>query len=83
MYNAGNGNRYTLNEVWEILQRIEGVRVAAQYGPPRPGDVRHSQADKTAAVRDLGLQPRFSLEQGLRHTLHWYRTASTSPTGWR
>jgi UDP-glucose 4-epimerase len=78
MYNAGNGNRYTLNEVWEILQRIEGVRIAAQYGPPRPGDVRHSQADKTAAVRDLGLDPRFSLEQGLRHTLDWYRTASTS-----
>jgi nucleoside-diphosphate-sugar epimerase len=83
MYNAGNGSRYTLNQVWGILQRIEGVSLAAQYGPSRPGDVRHYQADKKAALRDLGLQSRFSLEQGLRHTLDWYRTASTSPAGWR
>jgi UDP-glucose 4-epimerase len=73
LYNAGNGNRYTLNEVWETLQRIEGVRIPARYGVPRAGDVRHSQADTTAAVRDLGLSPRFSLEDGLRRTLAWYR----------
>ena len=75
LYNAGNGNRYTLNQVWETLQRIEGVRIPARYGEPRAGDVRHSQADTTAAVRDLGLRPRFSLEEGLRRTLDWYRTA--------
>jgi UDP-glucose 4-epimerase len=73
VYNAGNGNRYTLNEVWEILQSIEGVRIPAQYGPSRPGDVRHSQADTAAARRDLGHSSRFSLEEGLRRTLAWYR----------
>jgi len=35
--------------------------------------VRHSQADTTAAIRDLGHAPRFSLEEGLRRTLAWYR----------
>lgn len=74
LYNAGNGNRYTLNQVWETLQRIEGVQIPARYGEPRAGDVCHSQADTTAAVRDLGLRPRFSLEEGLRRTLDWYRT---------
>jgi nucleoside-diphosphate-sugar epimerase len=73
LYNAGNGGRYTLNQVWEVLQDIEGVKIPARYGPPRPGDVRHSQADTTAAVRDLGLSPRFGLEEGLRRTLAWYR----------
>ena len=73
LYNAGGGNRYTLNEVWEMLQRIEGVKIPAGHGPPRPGDVRHSQADTTASVRDLGLRPRFTLEEGLRRTLAWYR----------
>jgi UDP-glucose 4-epimerase len=75
MYNAGNGGRYTLNQVWETLQRIEGVRIPASHGEPRAGDVRHSQADITAAVRDLGLSPRFSLEEGLRRTLDWYRNS--------
>ena len=73
MYNAGNGGRYTLNQVWETLQTIEGVADPRQLWDPRAGDVRHSQADTTAAVRDLGLQPRFSLEEGLRRTLAWYR----------
>jgi UDP-glucose 4-epimerase len=73
VFNAGNGNRYTLNETWRLLQKIEDVDLPAHYGPPRPGDVRHSQADVTAAVRELGHAPRFTFEQGLRLTLEWYR----------
>ncbi len=73
MYNAGNGNRYTLNHVWSVLQKIEGVEIAPVYGPPRAGDVRHSQAATGAAVRDLGHVPQFTLEEGLRRTLEWYR----------
>ena len=73
VYNAGNGKRYTLNETWALLQQIEGVNLPAVYGPPRVGDVRHSQADTTAAVRDLAHSPKFSLEEGLRRTLEWYR----------
>lgn len=75
VYNAGNGNRYTLNYVWKTLQEIEGANLPANYGPPREGDVRDSQADTTAAVRDLGHAPQFSLEEGLRRTLEWYRAA--------
>ena len=73
VFNAGNGNRYTLNSTWEILQKIEGVSIPANYGPPRPGDVRHSQADTREAVACLGHAPRFSFEEGLRATLEWYR----------
>ncbi len=73
VYNAGNGNRYTLNETWRLLQTIEGVDLPAIYGRPRAGDVRDSQADTTAAVRELGHDPKFSFEQGLRLTLDWYR----------
>jgi UDP-glucose 4-epimerase len=73
VYNAGNGGRITLNQAWALLQKLEGVQIAAKYGPPRAGDVRDSQADTTAAVRDLGHAPRFSFEEGMRLTLEWYR----------
>ncbi len=73
MYNAGNGGRITLNEAWRLLQKIEGVSIPARYGATRPGDVRDSQADTEAARRDLGHDPRFTFEQGLRATLDWYR----------
>ncbi len=75
VYNAGNGGRFTLNETWQTLCRIEGVDIQPEYGPERAGDVRHSQADITAAVRDLGHAPRFSFEEGLRRTLAWYRAS--------
>jgi nucleoside-diphosphate-sugar epimerase len=81
MYNAGNGGRYTLNFVWEALQKMEGVTIPAKYGPPRAGDVRHSMADTTAAVAELGHAPRFTIEEGLKRTLEWYRGASATQHG--
>lgn len=73
VYNAGNGNRYSLNLIWQTLSKIEGVEIQPLYGPSRAGDVRDSQADTRASVRDLGHAPKFSLEEGLRRTLAWYR----------
>jgi UDP-glucose 4-epimerase len=71
--NAGNGGRITLNQAWSLLQKIEGVEIAATYAAPRAGDVRDSQADTTRAVRELGHAPRVSFEEGMRTTLGWYR----------
>jgi nucleoside-diphosphate-sugar epimerase len=75
VYNGGNGGRITLNQAWDMLQKIEGVRIPAIYGPPREGDVRDSQADIVAVARDLGHSPKFTFEQGMRATLDWYRGA--------
>ncbi|HLH42820.1 MAG TPA: SDR family oxidoreductase [Bryobacteraceae bacterium] len=73
MYNAGNGRRYSLNFIWNLLQKIEGVEIQPAFAPPRPGDVRDSMADTARAVAELGHAPRFSIEDGLRRTLEWYR----------
>jgi len=73
MYNGGNGGRITLNQAWKVLQKIEGVDIPAQYGPPRSGDVRHSQADTTAVRAALGYSPAFTFEEGIRLTLDWFR----------
>ena len=73
VFNGGNGGRITLNQAWELLQRFEGVSIAPVYGPPRPGDVRDSQADTTAACSQLGYSPQFAFEEGLRLTLEWFR----------
>ena len=75
MYNAGNGGRYSLNQLWKLLQKIEGVEIPATYGAPRAGDVRDSMADTAAVKRDLNHTPRYSLEEGLKRTLEWYRQA--------
>ena len=63
-----------LNRVWDLLQKMEGVSLPARHVEAREGDVRDSQADRTAAARDLGHAPRFTLEEGLQRTLAWYKT---------
>ena len=79
VYNAGTGGRYTLNEVWSLLQKVEGVSLPAKHGPERTGDIRDSQADVSAATRDLGYRAQFSLEDGFRRTLEWYRAHVGTP----
>jgi UDP-glucose 4-epimerase len=74
VFNAGNGGRFSLNQIRNALQKIEGVEISAKYGPSRAGDVRDSQADTSAVVEALGHAPRFTMEEGLRRTLEWYRS---------
>src|SRR5256712_13466450 len=73
MYNAGNGGRYTLNFLWNALQKMEGIRIPAPYEAPRAGDGGHWQADISAAVPGLGQGPGVRSERGLGGRLEWYR----------
>jgi len=77
VYNAGNGERITLNEAWRLLQKFEGVDIAPKFAAARQGDVRHSQADTTLARAELGHNPKFTFEQGLRLTLDWYKISGS------
>jgi len=42
------------------------------FGPPRPGDVKHSLAGIDVAQTWLGYSPEFSVEEGLRASIEWY-----------
>ena len=72
--NVATGRRTTLNELLEALKKITGrTEVEAEYREPRVGDVRHSLADITRAREWLGYEPQIGLEEGLRHTLEWWK----------
>jgi len=43
------------------------------FGPPRPGDIRFSEADISRAERALGYRPTIDLKQGLQTTVQWFR----------
>jgi nucleoside-diphosphate-sugar epimerase len=73
VFNVAAGQRTSLNELLHILGRLAGRHVDPVYEQPRPGDVRHSQADISAAERELGFRPRVSVEEGLKLTLDWFR----------
>jgi UDP-glucose 4-epimerase len=71
-YNVGAGKRITLNDLLRRIAALIGREPKVRHGPPRRGDVEHSQADVSAAKRDLGYMPSVSLEEGLRLTLEWF-----------
>ena len=71
--NIATGQRYTLLDLVRVLNDLLGTDIAPIHTPPRPGDVRHSVADITAAQEALGYQPRVTFRQGLQRTVEWYR----------
>ena len=68
LYNAGNGNRYALNYVWDLLQRSKG---SVCFLIRSEGMFTIRRLDTAAASRGLRHDPRDSIEQGLRRTLAW------------
>ena len=77
--NIANGERVTINEVFEKLKELTGrPQAQAEYAPPRAGDVRDSLADLTLARSLLGYSPTTGLEEGLRLTLDWWKSSRFS-----
>src|SRR5262245_35258195 len=53
IYNIAAGRGTTVLEMVETLAQLVGVRAQLEMLPPRPGDIRHSRADISAAAKDL------------------------------
>jgi UDP-glucose 4-epimerase len=71
--NVACGERYSLNQLVALLNRILGTSIQPIYAAARPGDIKHSLADISAARTLLGYEPRWSLEDGLGKTVEWFR----------
>lgn len=70
-YNIAGGASWTLLDILAILGQRLGVEPKPRFTDPRPGDVRRSQADASAAKRDLGFECRVPMEDGLDRTVSW------------
>lgn len=71
--NLGIGDRITLNQLFDELQKIIGTNLKPNYAETRAGDVRHSLADITRAEQLLAYHPLVGLAEGLKYTVDWYR----------
>ncbi len=71
--NIACGQAVTVNEIIDMINGALGKNVKPIYTDPRPGDVKHSLADITAATNLIGYKPVISFEQGLQKAINWYR----------
>lgn len=86
IYNVAVNDATTLNALYACLKSILAAHGVDAVGDPayaatRNGDVRHSLADVSKAVRELGYVPGYRLYEGLEVAIPWYlaRAAGTAP----
>ncbi|VVB66927.1 L-arabinose 1-dehydrogenase (NAD(P)(+)) [uncultured archaeon] len=70
--NIACGKSISLNTLAATIGKILQMEVRPRYEAPRAGDIRHSLADISRA-RSMGYAPDYSIEDGLRETIRWYR----------
>jgi UDP-glucose 4-epimerase len=72
VFNVACGRRTSLLELLGHLNTLLSTSVAPVHTEPRPGDVRHSQADIGRACDLLGYRPTTDIPAGLRRCLDWW-----------
>nr|QOS23443.1 UDP-N-acetylglucosamine 4-epimerase [Vibrio parahaemolyticus] len=78
VYNVALGDRTTLNELYESIQKsllsCDSTLKLLQpsYREFRVGDVRHSQADITKSKVKLGYDPKYRIQDGIDKAMPWY-----------
>lgn len=73
--NIAKGDRTTVNELARVIIKDFGKEGTLEptYLPQQPGDVKHSLADITKARKLMGFEPQYTLEDGLKETLQYFR----------
>ena len=72
-FNIAYGGREYLIDIYYGLTKALGVTTEPNFGPDRPGDIKHSNADITKANNLLGYAPEWSFEKGIKAAIEWYR----------
>jgi UDP-N-acetylglucosamine 4-epimerase len=86
VFNVAVGGRLSLNELERTIREVlkeSGERsdvAPVVHRAFRRGDVRHSQADISKAIRILGYSPTHDTRSGLREAMPWYIARSNHQT---
>ena len=71
-FNLACGERNSVLALAKAVMEIAGREVPIRHEPPRPGDIRDSLADISAAREGLKYAPGYTLRTGLQETVPWY-----------
>jgi UDP-glucose 4-epimerase len=74
VFNIGCGESINLLQLLAELNRQTGQQIKPNFAEARSGDVRSSEADISAAKRDLSYTVEVSWQEGLKQTLDFYRS---------
>ncbi len=72
-YNIAYGGREYLIDIYHALCEALEVDVEPHFGPDRPGDIKHSNADISKAKKLLKYDPEFDFSKGIKLAIAWYK----------
>lgn len=73
VFNIAYGGRVFLIDLYHELCRLLDKGIEPIFGPERPGDIKHSNANITKAKELLGYSPDWSFERGIKEAIDWYK----------
>ena len=73
VYNIGNNKPAELIEFIEAIESELGRKAIKELLPMQAGDVPATHADISNLITDTGYAPQFSVLQGVRHFIKWYK----------
>ena len=66
IYNLGTGNGYSVLDLVNNFEKVNGVKVNYKIGERRPGDIAACYADPTKAKNELGWVAQYGIEEMCR-----------------
>lgn len=72
-FNIAYGGREYLIDIYYDLCRALNIEREPNFGPDRPGDIKHSNADIGKAKKMLGYDPDYDFEAGIKLAIDWYK----------
>lgn len=79
-WNIGTGQGCSVLQIKNTFEQINEVQIPFEIAPRREGDVATSFADNTRAIKELGWQPQYGLEDMLADSWNWQKQ---NPQGYR
>jgi len=76
VFNVANGKDNTVLDLVSALNRIIGKDIKPKFLPVRAGDVFRTCADISKIQQKLKYQPLVSFEEGLKHTVEYFKNKS-------
>lgn len=71
IFNLGTGNGVTVLEAIQSFEKVSGVKLNYEIGPRRQGDVIAIYANNDHAVKSLGWEIRYGLDDMMRTAWEW------------
>jgi len=73
--NIGNPDEITILELAQLIKKLTASKSEIEFHPPRQDDPRRRCPDISKAKSLLEWEPKTTLEEGLKHTIKWFKQA--------